>query len=630
MSNEANDLFQLVFADASDCAVLLTRAVDGPPIIRDANAAALRVHGFTREEIVGRPISILVLRSEPAKTEHRQREALETGHARFEARHLRKDGTTFMAEVVVSRVRLGGEELMLAIERDITERVQEHERLEFLVATLETAPSAAYWFDPAGRFLYANPAGCKALGYTLEELRERVVGDVNPRATPARWAEIFEAIKTNGSACVETEHRRKDGSLFAVEITSSHFTCAGREYLTGFALDLTERKAAERERDVLQSQLLQAQKMESIGRLAGGVAHDFNNMLGVILGHAELALEGLDPRHALHEDLAEIRSAAERSAALTQQLLAFARKQPVSPKVLDLNETVDGILKMLRRLIREELTLTFQPGADLFPVKIDREQVHQILANLCVNARDAIEGIGHVSISTENVTLAEPHIADGMAYAAGEWVKLSVSDDGCGMDAEQTSHLFEPFFTTKDVGRGTGLGLATVYGAVQQNGGFLEVHSKPGAGTTMAVFLPRYRGSVPASEVQAELPLEPASGTLLLVEDEPAILRATQRMLERLGYRVLPASTPGHALRLAQQYDVLDLLITDVVMPEMNGRELASQVAARHPGLPCLYMSGYTADVIAQSGVLEEGVQFVQKPFTAATLAAKVRAALSA
>ncbi len=396
-------------------------------------------------------------------------------------------------------------------------------------------------------------------------------------------------------------------------------------------LDITERKRAEAEREKLQSQLTQAQRMESIGRLAGGVAHDFNNMLAAILGNVSFALRNLPTDNPLRENLEEIEKCAHRSADLTRQLLAFARKQTVAPRVLDLNATVEGMLKMLRRLIGEHIDLAWAPASDLWPVRVDPSQVDQILANLCVNARDAITGIGRITLETNNTTFDETYVAQHPGFVPGDYVRICLSDNGCGMDQETLAHLFEPFFTTKGVGQGTGLGLATVYGIVRQNQGFIHVYSEPAHGTTFTIYLPRHTDK--AERIQSLGPAPTVARgheTILLVEDEPSLLRIGKRTLEDLGYTLLAASTPGEAIRLAQEHPgPIHLLLTDVVMPEMNGRELAKRLLSLYPGLKRLFMSGYTADVIAHHGVLDEGIHFIQKPFTVESLADKVRDALS-
>jgi signal transduction histidine kinase len=391
-----------------------------------------------------------------------------------------------------------------------------------------------------------------------------------------------------------------------------------------------ERKQAEEEREKLQAQFNQAQKMESVGRLAGGVAHDFNNMLGIILGYAEIALYETRTGTPLHHNLKEIQKAARRSADITRQLLAFARKQTIAPMVLDLNSAVEGMLKMLRRLIGEDLDLVWMPGAGLWPVKMDPSQVDQILANLCVNARDAIAGVGKVTIETQNVTFDEAYCAHHVGFVPGEFALLAVSDDGCGMDKETQERLFEPFFTTKEIGKGTGLGLATVYGIVKQNDGYIDVYSETGKGAAFKIYLPRHAGravDTPA-ESAAEIPLCRGE-TVLLVEDEPAMLKMGKMMLEKLGYGVLVADTPGKAVRLAEAHPGdIHLLVTDVVMPEMTSRDLADRLQSLYPKLKRLFMSGYTANVIVHHGVLEQGVHFIQKPFSLQQLAVKVREAM--
>ncbi len=393
---------------------------------------------------------------------------------------------------------------------------------------------------------------------------------------------------------------------------------------------ITERKRAEAEREKLTDQLTQAQKMESVGRLAGGVAHDFNNMLGVIIGHTELALEQVDPVQPLHDSLLEIKKAAERSASLTRQLLAFARKQTVAPKVLDLNDTVQGMLNMLQRLIGEHIDLVWRPGKDLSPVKVDPSQIDQILANLCVNARDAIGDTGKVTIETDAVVFDAGYCEEHPGFVPGEYVLLAVSDNGGGMDKDTLNKLFEPFFTTKVMGKGTGLGLSTVYGIVKQNNGFINVYSEPGHGTTFKIYLPQYLGKTArAPRGGATLSAVRGQETILLVEDEPGILKMTLTMLERQGYTVLAASTPSEAIRLAREYpNEIHLLVTDVVMPEMNGRDLAQKLITLYPNLKRLFMSGYTANVIAHHGVLDEGVHFIQKPFSMKDIAEKIRTAL--
>ncbi|MCF8088898.1 MAG: PAS domain S-box protein [Desulfotignum sp.] len=392
----------------------------------------------------------------------------------------------------------------------------------------------------------------------------------------------------------------------------------------------TERKQAEAEREKLQAQLSQAQKLESVGRLAGGVAHDFNNMLGVILGHTELALLKAEEDNDLISDLKEIQKAAKRSADITKQLLAFARKQTISPKQLDLNTTVESMLNMLRRLIGEDIDLVWQPTAHLWSVKMDPSQIDQILANLCVNARDAIAGVGKLTIETGKKTFDKEYCKEHAGFIPGDFVLLAVSDNGCGMSKDTQDNLFEPFFTTKEVSKGTGLGLATIYGIVKQNDGFINVYSEPDQGSTFKIYLPRV---VTDEDNDKAIPEKKAAAggteTILLVEDEPSILRMTRMMLERKGYTVLTATTPAEAVEKAKNHtDKIHLLMTDVVMPEMNGRDLSGKITDLYPDIRLLFMSGYTANVIAHQGVLDDGVAFIQKPFSMADMAEKVREVL--
>lgn len=398
----------------------------------------------------------------------------------------------------------------------------------------------------------------------------------------------------------------------------------------GTIMDITGHKQAEAEKEMLQAQLNHVQKMESVGRLAGGVAHDFNNMLNVIIGNAELALEQVDPDSQLYVDLIEIQNAARRSADLTRQLLAFARKQTVTPRVLDLNQTVESMLNMLQRLIGEGIDLTWVPGADIWPVEVDPSQIDQVIVNLCVNARDAIPGTGKIMIKTTATTIDENQEKDPVGVIPGEYAVLSVSDTGCGMEEGVLAQLFEPFFTTKEFGKGTGLGLATVYGIVKQNKGFINVFSKPGQGTTFTIYLPRHLAG--AADILQAPPMDATrrgQETILVVEDEPAILKLATRILKTQGYTVLSANSPGQAMQMAGEHTgKIHLLMTDVVMPEMNGRDLAKKLRSLYPYLKPLFMSGYTADVIAHQGVLDHDLYFLQKPFSGQDLAEKVREVL--
>jgi PAS domain S-box-containing protein len=405
--------------------------------------------------------------------------------------------------------------------------------------------------------------------------------------------------------------------------------------MIGTIQDITERKNSEAEQERLAEELQQSRKLESIGRLAGGVAHDFNNMLQIISGNAELALADISPgdgANAARDCVRDVLKASERSAQLVSQLLAFARKQTIMPRTLDLNEAVESTLKMLQRLIGEQIELAWRPAAALWPVKADPVQIDQILTNVCLNARDAMPHGGQITIETANISFDDAFCARHSYYRPGDYVMLAIGDSGTGMDKETLRLLFEPFFTTKTLGQGTGLGLATVYGIVKQNHGFIDVYSEPDRGSCFKIYLPRHPEAA-AQPIPLAAP-SPACGggkTILLVEDDPAILDITRTLIEKIGCRVLPALTPGEALHLADEHPGdFHLLMTDVVMPGMTGRDLAKNIQKMHPGIPCLFMSGYTANVIAHHGVLDPGVHFIQKPFGMEALAAKLREALDA
>ena len=424
----------------------------------------------------------------------------------------------------------------------------------------------------------------------------------------------------------------KNGNIIQIhEVAENFYSDEGNLPVTrGIFQDITDRKKAEVSLRKLERQLIQAQKMESVGRLAGGVAHDYNNISSIIIGYSELALEKVAPGDPLHDDLTAILTAAIRSTEITRQLLAFARRQTIAPKVIDLNETVESMLKMLRRLIGEDIDLAWLPGQGVWPIKIDSTQVDQILANLCVNARDAISGVGKLTIEIKNTSLDDAYCTDHSGFIPGDYVALAVSDDGKGVAPENLDKIFEPFFTTKKIGKGTGLGLSTVYGIIKQNKGFVNIYSELNSGTTITVYFPRCRDGIFDSlpEKFVEIP-ESRGEKILLVEDDASILKLGKRILEDQGYTVMTAGLPRDAVNLAKNHaGQIDLLITDVVMPEMNGRDLANELKQLHSSLKILFMSGYTADVIAHRGVLEEGVCFIPKPFSKKDFAVKVRSVL--
>ena len=560
----------------------------------------------------------------------------EQGFASVETRLRRRDGAWRDVILRAVPVRRGdpSSEVILGV-LDITERKRAEQALacESLRRRLlfEQSPDGVLILDPAtAGFLDFNTAAHRQLGYTREAFALLTVRDIEARESPEDTRIRIAEVMRQGRVDFETLHRTRQGEIRNVHVTAQWVDIHGQPTYHCIWRDITERKRAEAEQARLQAQLTQAQKMESVGRLAGGVAHDFNNMLQTILGNLDLALADVPTHSPMRETLEEIQKAAQRSAELTRQLLAFARKQPVAPKVLDLNATVEGMLKMLRRLIGEQIELVWAPGLDAGSISADPSQIDQILTNLCVNARDAIDGPGRVGIETGGVAVDRVQADRHPDAVPGNYVCLTVRDNGRGMGGDVMAHLFEPFFTTKPSGAGTGLGLATIYGIVKQNRGFITVQSAPGQGATFRVHLPRHRD--PNSAKEAEAPGSVPDGgqeTILLVDDEPAVLRVGKRMLESLGYTVLAATTPSEAIRLAESHaGAIDLLVTDVVMPEMNGRALAERLLKHFPKLQRLFMSGYTADVISNHGVLDPGVHFLSKPFTVRSLAEHVREAL--
>jgi PAS domain S-box-containing protein len=607
--------------------------------IMAVNDAYCQMSGYSNQELCGLHIKELeALEDEEVIAEH-ARKIAESGKVRFESKHRRKDGSCFYVAVSVTHLPLEGGQFAVFI-NDISESKQNEIQLKGLNERLQLATSSAHlgiWdWDVRDNILVWDDRMFELYGITRGAFSNCIdawLNGLHPDDKEMAIAECQAAL--NGEKEFDTDFRvlHPDGTVRHIrgKALVLRGTDGAAERMIGVNYDVTDAKNAAEDKRKLEDQLQQAQKMESVGRLAGGVAHDFNNMLSVILGHAELGLMHLDPAHPVCADLREIGKTAERSADLTRQLLAFARKQTVTPKVIDLNETITTMLKMLQRLIGEDIHLTWQPAPGLWEVRIDPSQIDQIMANLCVNARDAITGNGRITIETTNSSIDAGYCAANPEASPGDYVCLTVSDSGSGMDKETQTHIFEPFFTTKELGKGTGLGLATVYGAVKQNNGFINIYSEPGQGTTFTIYLPRdaNMGTARRAPTVVETVVPRGQETILLVEDEPAILNIAAMMLENQGYTVLQAGTPGEAIRLARDHiGEIQLLMTDVIMPEMNGREMANKLLSIYPGMKRLFMSGYTADVIATHSMLEEGVHFIQKPFSLPNMAAMVREVL--
>ncbi len=615
-------------------------SIDGMAILHQneiytyVNTSHAEVYGYREPgELLGKSWRILYDSDELDRFEHEiMPEFRRNGKWSGEAAGKKKDGTLFPQDISLTALQGGG---LICLVRDATKRKHAEMELErqknLLQKIFDVLPVGLWFTDKNGKLLSGNAKGIKIWG-------------AEPLVDPSEYG-IFKARRLPSGEEIAPEdwalaHTIREGVTIVDELLEIDALDGKKRVILNSTAPVLDEQgeiqgAIVVNQDItdyqkLQEQLVQSQKMESVGRLAGGVAHDFNNMLAVVLGNVQFAMEQTDPSLPLHGDLREIEKAAERSVTLTRQLLAFARKQTVEPKILDLNEKVTGMINMLKRLIGEDIDLIWKPAKTLPHIYIDPSQIDQILANLCVNARDAIKDVGTVIIESGSVVFDDEYCAEHEGFTPGEYVMLSVSDDGSGMDKNILSNIFDPFFTTKEQGKGTGLGLATVYGIVKQNNGFINVYSEKGHGTTFTLYLPRYFNE--SQKFESQTPpkkVYTGSETILLVEDEPQLLELSRKFLDKLGYEAITASSPAEAVRIAGDYPGrIHLLITDIVMPEMNGRDLAKQLRASHPDMKFLFMSGYTADVIAHHGVLEDGVQFIQKPFSLHDFSVKIKEAL--
>ncbi len=559
-------------------------------------------------------------------------ELLDKGHRERDYRLLRKDGGyTWVrdqqrllrdgegnaTEVVGSWSDVTAQK---GVERRLLESEEQYRRL------FDSNPHPMWVFDHETlRFLAVNDAAIALYGFSRDEFLAMTIKDIRPaEEVPALLEHLASMSESSSEVATQIRHRKKDGSPLEVAGASNPIEFRGRRARLVLANDISERKG-------LEAQLVQAQKMEAVGRLAGGVAHDFNNLLGVITGYSELLLKNLGPEHPGANRVFEIQKAAQRGAGLTRQLLAFSRQQALQPRILDLNEVVADVESMLRRLIGEDVHLVTTRGAALGRILADPGQIEQVLMNLVVNARDAMPKGGGLILETANVALDSAYAQAHPGVKPGPFVMLSVTDTGEGMNARTKAHMFEPFFTTKEAGRGTGLGLATVFGIVQQSGGTVGVESEVGVGTTCRIYFPRVDDALVPSSRPPGTPSPQGTETILLVEDEDALRVIIREILEGGGYTVLESSDPDEALfRVSTMESAIDLLLTDVVMPGMSGPELASSVQVARPGIKVLYMSGYTDEAMGLHGVLDASTQFIQKPFSADALLRKVREAVDA
>jgi PAS domain S-box-containing protein len=552
---------------------------------------------------------------------------------------VRKDGRPFTAHVVVTPLRhdSGSVAGFLLISRDVSDEVQaaraDREQAEEALRKSEERYRALFDNNPQPMWVYdvqtlaflaVNDAALAKYGYS----RDQFLGMTITYIRPPEEVPAFLKLLADNAGMLDYKgfwrHRRRDGSLIEVEITSHALTFGDRPARLVLAQDVTERMR-------LEAQLRQAQKMEAVGQLEGGVAHDFNNLLTVITGYGDLVLDRLPAGDPTRELIGEITKAGARAAALTRQLLAFSRKQVLAPQVVDLNAIVLDMEKMLRRVIGEDIDLATRLQPSLGRVRADPSQVEQVLLNLAVNARDAMPTGGKLTIETHDIELDEGYAQTHTEVRPGPYVLVAVSDTGCGMIPEVQARIFEPFFTTKEPGKGTGLGLATVYGIVKQSGGHIDVYSEPGLGTTFKAYLPCVRAVAKPKSHAGLLPTPRGNETVLLVEDEDAVRALSRHVLQSSGYTVLVAAHGREALRIGEQHPPpIHLLVTDVVMPELGGRQLAEQLLRLHPEMKVLYLSGYTDDAVVRHGVLHEEVNFLLKPFSPAVLAYWVREVLDA
>lgn len=612
----------------------------------EINSSSLEFVGVRLSEVVGKFFWDTPWWSHSTEMQKRLRKAVDGaangGIVCFEATHMGLDNAVRHIDFSLKPVKDESGRVVLLVPEghDISERKRMERSLresEEKYRTLFENAGDAIFLMQQDRFIDCNARTLELFGCSQ---RSQILGKtpydfsplLQPDGHPSRElaiAKITTAL-SGMPQIFEWTHAKFDGTAFHAEICLSRLELGERTLVQAIVRDISKRKLAEEEQSKLQMQLNQSQKMEAVGQLAGGVAHDFNNMLSVITGRAEIMLMNRKPGDADCVGLTEIIDAAHHSADLTRQLLTFARKQTVTPLVLDVKHEVTGMLKMLRRLLGERIELEWIPEADLWPVKIDPSQLNQLLVNLCLNARDAISGPGKIAIKASNRVVDENQRTEWQGFVPGEYMMLGVSDNGCGMDKAVQPHIFDPFFTTKEQGKGTGLGLATVYGIVQQNKGLIKVDSERGKGATFTICLPRYSGTDDASRVHTDEQILKGSGqTILLVEDEAMVLGLVQTMLESLNYHVLPARTPSEALHLVETAaEQIHMLITDIVMPEMNGRQLAEQINAVKPEVKCLFITGYNVTLAADNPVLDDNLSLLQKPFNIRALASKVHEVL--
>jgi two-component system cell cycle sensor histidine kinase/response regulator CckA len=595
------------------------------------NQAAMRHYGYSRNEF----LSMTIADIRPKEDITRLLDSVATRVPGLSEaglwRHQKKDGTIIQVEITSHPISMNGRDAELILSHDITKQRRNQESLrqseERFATAFRSSPLAiTISTEKEGRYLDANDAFVKMMGYQREEIVGKTAHDLRIWSNPADRGDMVRQMgQTEGPEALETRFRTKSGEERRVQISTERIVVDGEPCVLANTLDVTEARR-------LEEQFRQAQKMEGVGQLAGGVAHDFNNLLSVIMGYTELAQDMTPADTAVRKHLNQIKQAGERAASLTRQLLAFSRQQVLEPKVLNLNAVVHNVSKMLLRLIGENITLSLKPGEPLGSVTADLGQIEQVLMNLAVNARDAMPEGGKIAIETSNIELDETYAKQHQSARPGSYVMLSFSDTGCGMDAKTRARIFEPFFTTKETGKGTGLGLSTVYGIVKQSGGYIWVYSEPLRGATFKIYLPRVDS--PPQTLHSERPdlaFDRGTETVLLVEDDVSLRGLTAILMRGAGYTVLDAADGAAAIEIAERHrNSIDLVLTDVIMPGMNGGDLIVRLRRLQPRLPVLFMSGYTSDLISRAGVPEPDRSVLHKPFTRKSLLTKVRSVLDA
>ena len=624
---QREELFRLISENAADLIAVVD--MQGKRIYNSLSYE--KVLGYTIEELKSSSSFEQIHPDDREYVKNAAVEARTSGVGRpLEYRIRHKDGTWRTLESTASVIRnpKGDPESLVIVNRDITERKRVAEALQQSEASFRSviadAPYGIFRANYSGKLFMANSALEKMLGYESQEelLKLNLATDIFRH--PAEHKRIMEMFLRDGHfEDVEVDWKGKDGAYTTVRCSGRPASDEQGQYIQVFCEDVTERR-------VLERQLRMAQKMEAVGRLSGGIAHDFNNLLGVIIGYIQVIKRSLAPGNPSYEYAEEIEKAGQRAASLTRQLLAFSRQQILEPVVLNLNGLISDMEKMLSRLIGEDIHLNLALDCEIGKVRVDPGQIEQVVMNLAVNARDAMPDGGKLTIRTSNAELDLAFVREHPGSIPGQYVMLECADTGMGMDSDTMAKIFEPFFTTKDRDKGTGLGLATVYGVVKQSNGYITVESEKGKGATFKIYFPRIEEAVAAPSESSRTPLTGrGSETILLVEDAEPLRKLAAMFLKANGYQVLTATDGEDALRVASQNaGPLHLLLTDVVMPGMNGRILANHLAPRHPQMRVLYMSGYTDTFIAGHGVLEEGIHLLHKPFTEEALTRKVREVL--